>query len=332
MLSLAISFQIAAGPFAPAPRPSDPLQVQTCPFPPLPRHELIDNGSTAIDAKSPSIVAWAQDYENYFTCKSPNIEANPACPEYNEQACSETDSLDENLTCVNPQWQTPGRALNSAGNSYEDGDRDYTNDVVSLGRGGSITLLFDPPIRNGEGYDLAVFENSFSDSFLELAWVEVSSNGVDFFRFYNISLTQSAVNSYGNIDPTDVTGLAGKYCRGYGTPFDLEQLTITHSNLNNLDLNRISHVKIIDILGDGSHYDSITSGNGPNPIYDPYPTSGSAGFDLDAVAALYVAEALYEENVPIPPLFLSLLSLLILFTYQLSRSFQSPKKYKPLEL
>ena len=64
-------------------------------------------------------------------------------------------------------------------------------------------------------------------------------------------MTQSAVNSFGNIDPTNVTGLAGKYRRGFGTPFDLEQLTITLSNLNNLDLNRISHVKIIDIVGDG---------------------------------------------------------------------------------
>ncbi len=261
-----------------------------------------DNASTAVAADSPVIATWAQGYENYLPGSS-----------------------------VDPQFQTPEKALLGAGNS--DGNNvGYTFDIVSLGRGGSITLLFDPPIRNDEGVDFAVFENSFSDNFLELAWVEVSSNGIDFFRFYNISLTQSAVNSFGNIDPTNVTGLAGKYRRGYGTPFDLEQLTITHSNLNNLDLNRISHVKIIDIVGDGSHYDSINSGNGPNPIYDPYPTSGSAGFDLDAIAALHVAETLHEENIPIPPLFLSLLSLLILFTYQFSRSFQSPKKYRLLEL
>ena len=282
MLSLTVSFQIAAGPFAPA---------------------AGDNASTAVAADSPVIAAWAQGYENYF----------PG-------------------SYVDQQFQTPEKALHSAGNSNSNSNNSgYTFDIVSLGRGGSITLLFDPPVRNGEGVDFAVFENSFSDNFLELAWVEVSSNGIDFVRFYNISLTQSAVNSFGNIDPTDVTGLAGKYRRGYGTPFDLEQLTVTHSNLNNLDLNRISHVKIIDIVGDGSHYDSITSGNGPNPIYDPYPTSGSAGFDLDAVAALYVAEALYEENVPMPPLFLSLLSLFILLINQLSRSFQSPQKHKPLE-
>tara|TARA_S200000501_G_scaffold376497_1_gene431618 strand:+ start:27221 stop:28084 length:864 start_codon:yes stop_codon:yes gene_type:complete len=286
MLSLAISFQIAAGPFAPAP-------------PPAP--EPIDNGSTAIPAKSLSIVAWAQGYENYFPGSH-----------------------------VDPPFQTPEKALLEAGNS-DGNNTGHMFDIVSLGRGGSITLLFNPPIRNGEGYDFAVFENSFSGDFLELAWVEVSSNGVDFFRFYNISLTESDVGGFGIIDPTNVTGLAGKYEQGFGTPFDLQQLTLTHSNLNNLDLNRISHVKIIDIVGDGFHYDSITSGNGPNPIYDPYPTWSSAGFDLDAVAALYITEALYEENVPIPPLFSSLLSLLILLINQLSRSFQSPKKHKSLE-
>ena len=166
MLSLTVSFQIAAGPFAPA---------------------AGDNASTAVAADSPVIAAWAQGYENYF----------PG-------------------SYVDQQFQTPEKALHSAGNS-DSNNSGYTFDIVSLGRGGSITLLFDPPVRNGEGVDFAVFENSFSDNFLELAWVEVSSNGIDFFRFYNISLTQSAVNSFGNIDPTNVTGLAGKYRRGFGT-------------------------------------------------------------------------------------------------------------------
>ena len=33
-------------------------------------------------------------------------------------------------------------------------------DIVSLGDGGSITLGFDHPIKNGLGHDFAVFENS----------------------------------------------------------------------------------------------------------------------------------------------------------------------------
>ncbi|QQR94474.1 MAG: hypothetical protein IPJ93_11675 [Bacteroidota bacterium] len=56
-------------------------------------------------------------------------------------------------------------------------------DVVSLGDGGMATLTFANPIMNGSGWDFAVFENSFSETFLELAFVEVSSDGVNFFVF-----------------------------------------------------------------------------------------------------------------------------------------------------
>ena len=55
--------------------------------------------------------------------------------------------------------------------------------IVSLGDGGVATLTFDKPIRNGEGFDFAVFENSFDGAFLELAFVEVSSDGENFVRF-----------------------------------------------------------------------------------------------------------------------------------------------------
>ena len=58
-------------------------------------------------------------------------------------------------TDVAQVWQTPEYALGPAvGSSF---------DVVSLGRGGSIILTFDPPVENGEGWDFAVFENSFND-------------------------------------------------------------------------------------------------------------------------------------------------------------------------
>ena len=99
-----------------------------------------------------------------------------------------------------------------------------SEDTVSLGRGGSITLAFDHPIRDGLGFDFAVFENAINDSFLELGFVEVSSDGVNFFRFDNDSLTTSLVASFGEVDPTNVRNLAGKYRQGFGTPFDLEEL------------------------------------------------------------------------------------------------------------
>ena len=41
-------------------------------------------------------------------------------------------------------------------------------------------------------------------------------------------------------------------------------------------------IRLIDIVGDGSATDA--SGD---PIYDPFPTVGSAGFDLDAVAVIH---------------------------------------------
>lgn len=80
------------------------------------------------------------------------------------------------------------------------------------------------PITNGIGWDLAVLENGFRDTYLELAFVEVYSNGRDFVRFDNVSLTPGPVPTFARLDPTDVDGLSGKYRKGYGTPFDLEDL------------------------------------------------------------------------------------------------------------
>ena len=57
-----------------------------------------------------------------------------------------------------------------------------TTDVVSLGDHGSAVLTFSTPIVNTTGYDFAVFENSLNDIFLELAFVEVSSDGIHYFR------------------------------------------------------------------------------------------------------------------------------------------------------
>jgi hypothetical protein len=177
--------------------------------------------------------------------------------------------------------------------------------VVSLGRGGRITLGFDPPIANGPGWDFAVFSNSFSDTFLELAFVEVSSDGANFFRFPSRSLTREPVAGYGNLDPTDVDGLAGNFRQGFGTPFDLTDLLNVPGAWDaiaegRLDLGSIAFVRIVDIVGDGSAKDSSGS-----TIYDPYPTFGSAGFDLDAVAARYTASAQGQNRPPLAPLLFS---------------------------
>mgnify|MGYP005990972383 CR=1 FL=1 len=170
---------------------------------------------------------------------------------------------------VDETWQDSSNALGPAtGEAF---------DIVCLGRGGSITLSLSEPLFDHPGPDFAVFENSFSHQFLELAFVEVSSDGIHFTRFPNRSLTPNSVGSFGLSDPTNIDGLAGKFIGGFGTPFDLAQV----SDAPNLDVQQIRYIRLVDIAGDGSATDS--SGD---PIYDPYPTFGSAGFDLDAIAIL----------------------------------------------
>ncbi|MBL7931502.1 MAG: cysteine-rich CWC family protein [Bacteroidia bacterium] len=174
-----------------------------------------------------------------------------------------------------------------------------TNAVVSLGDGGSATCTFEKPIINGPGFDFAVFENSFDDTFLELAFVEVSSDGHNFFRFPSHSLTDTVVqtSSFGSTDPTKINNLAGKYRGGYGTPFDLQDL----SGVSGLDLNNITHVKIIDVVGSINRaYASFDSYG--RKINDPWPTAfPQGGFDLDAVGVIHesTVSGIHEEkNAP----------------------------------
>jgi hypothetical protein len=178
------------------------------------------------------------------------------------------------------------------------------NGVVSLGDGGSATVTFERPITNGPGWDFAVFENSFSDTFLELAFVEVSSDGENYFRFPAISNTQDTlqIDGFGIIDATKINNFAGKYRAGFGTPFDLEEL----SNITQLNINAITHVKIIDVVGciqaEYASYDI----NGKK-INDPWPTPfSSGGFDLDGVGVIHqspqsIADADISDQILIYP-------------------------------
>lgn len=198
---------------------------------------------------------------------------------------------------VGEEYRDPQAALGSAVPN--------SPSVLVLGRGGSIVLEFQPGIVDGAGADFAVFENAFRDTFLELAHVEVSSDGTHFVRFPNYSLTPDPVGAFGDVLPEFVDGLAGKYRAGFGTPFDLATLGEAYAaallgkggfseefrtrlieNFPYLDPAHIRYVRIIDIVGDGSAMDSEGF-----PIYDPYPTIITAGFDLDAVAVLNQAQA-----------------------------------------
>ncbi len=176
---------------------------------------------------------------------------------------------------VDAAWRVPERALGQAAGT--------STDVVSLGRGGSVTLGFDPPIRDGDGHDFAVFENGFADTFLELAFVEVSSDGQTFVRFDSAAHTPDPVSAFGSLDPAAVHGLAGAHRQGFGTPFDLAWLRFHPAvRAGQLNLDAVSHVRVVDVVGDGTARDAFG-----RTVHDPYPTTGSAGFDLDAIGVIH---------------------------------------------
>jgi hypothetical protein len=151
---------------------------------------------------------------------------------------------------------------------------------------GTITVRLSRPIRNLTGADFVVFENGhiadfdyggagIGGIFGELAHVWVSADGENFVRFPAASLTATAVGQYGSLDPTLIKNLAGKHTNAlgdsWGTPFDLSQVNLTE----------ITHIRLVDIAGDGRVLDDSN-----RPIYDPWKTFGSGGFDLEAVGAI----------------------------------------------
>lgn len=235
--------------------------------------------STAIYKDHSNLVAWANGYTN------------------------ETYGVE-----CDPKWQTPDKALGKAkGDAF---------DIVCLGRGGQITLSFPNGISDGEGADFAVFENALSDGFLELAWVEVSSDGTNFVRFPHYSGTSASVPPFSTLQPEALWGLGGKYRQGYGTPFDLAEIkkayqahvegntdfsaeyaALLTNHYTTLNFDRISHVRIVDIPGDGLHY-----GSNGLPIYDPYPTTDSAGFDLDAIGVIHQAIGETLQHIYLSPI------------------------------
>lgn len=210
------------------------------------------NGSTAIYKDSSVFVAWANQ-------------------------CAVTRGFQD--------ISTPSLGLASAGNaSLAIGKADGAA-AVSLGDGGVAICQFFNPITNGSGFDFAIFENGFNNDFLELAFVEVSSDGVNYFRFasHSLSDTLNQCGTFGNTDATKINNLAGKYRGGYGTPFDLQEL----AGKAGLNINSITHVKIIDVVGSlNKSYASYDSFG--NKINDPWPTPfPQGGFDLDAIGVIH---------------------------------------------
>ena len=213
-------------------------------------------GCNAIAANDNQIVAWATGVE---LTRGPYMITNPEGP-----------------------YAYFGGDTNAIGPAT----MDNTMDAVSLGDGGSALVTFDRPISNGEGPDFAVFENSFNDTFLELAFVEVSSDGVHFVRFPATSLTptdEQVSGAVGGVDATNLNNLAGKFRIGYGTPFDLEELR----DSANLNIDSIVYVRIIDVVGTidplYATYDAFE-----HIVNDPWPTNfWSCGYDLTGVGVIH---------------------------------------------
>lgn len=207
-------------------------------------------GSTAMYKDSSAFIAWAS-------------------------ACKVTRGL-QDISNASSGYATVGDS--SSAINIPDGS------VVSLGDGGYAICTFQNDIYDGPGNDFAVFENSFDGNYLEFGFVEVSSDGINFFRFPATSNTQDTVQtaSFGYSDATKVNNLAGKYIAQYGTPFDLSEM----QGITGLDINHITHVKIIDVVGSiNAAYATYDKNN--NKVNDPWPTAfASCGFDLDAVGVI----------------------------------------------
>jgi hypothetical protein len=207
-------------------------------------------GSTAMHKDSTAFVAWAT-------------------------SCKITRGL-QDISNVSSGYATVGDS--SSALNISDGN------VISLGDGGYAICKFQNEIYNGSGFDFAVFENSFDGNYLEFAFVEVSSDGDNFFRFPATSNTQDTLQTgaFAYSDATKTSNLAGKYITQYGTPFDLNDL----QGISGLDINHITHIKIIDVVGSiTTPYATYDKNN--NKVNDPWPTPyPSSGFDLDAVGVI----------------------------------------------
>lgn len=221
-------------------------------------------GSDAINADSNIFVNWASSY-------------------YLDRSWQNVSDTTLGKVTTGEEWSITGKAGNG---------------VISLGDGGSIVLTFPFAIRNGTGPDFAVFENGFkvndSIAFLELAFVEVSTNGQRYVRFpAQYTGTSEQIGAFAGANARHYHNLAGKYIYYFGTPFNLDDV----KDSSGIDVNNINFVKLIDVKGAVSEIGSKDI-NG-NYINDPWPTPfPSAGFDFDAVGVIYQNDglALNEEN------------------------------------
>lgn len=137
-------------------------------------------------------------------------------------------------------------------------------------------------VETGTDSILRFSKTAVNAGFLELAYVSVSTDGVNFATFPNFYVGGDPIGSYDNVNyPEYVYNLASKYVNEFGHGFDLSELEFaynyakahydpeTDSVINNsafsleytkhilesfelIDINEINYIKIDDIVGDGS--------------------------------------------------------------------------------
>jgi hypothetical protein len=237
---------------------------------------------------NPMFRGWATNYTTYKPTPTPTLTS----PRYPRE-----------IMYFDPTMALGPSYSNISFDTVSLGDLDQ-NEINAGASQGQIILSFNEIIRDQNGYDFVVFENSFRVEanlyFCEFAYVDVSSNSTDFARFPSVELEGLPDT---NTDITQVYNLAGKHPNMYnkftGTPFDLSEIRNEPNVVAGLvDLNNILYVRIVDIPGSGNYYDNAQKLIDPctwpdwdyydanHPIYDAWPTRGSDGFDLEAVGVL----------------------------------------------
>jgi len=256
-----------------------------------------ENGNTAPDEPIPGFVGPAGDGVSPYAGQNPAQQINPVFVEW---ASSVFNYSPAKPTVIDPTFLNPGVALGSVTGDVFDvvslGDLS-TTDIAAGVSPGSLTLGFASPIADGPGADFVVFGNAFNLRangkemvFSKLAFVEVSSDGVNFARFPSVDANPKPKQSnwsYMVADPTLIYNLFGKALNGYGVswgvPFDLAQLSqhpLVRAGL--LDLQNVRYVRFVAVVGNGAYSHDFLG----NPIYDPWPTFGSPGPEVQAVGVL----------------------------------------------
>lgn len=167
--------------------------------------------------------------------------------------------------------------------------------VHSLGIGGWLTVGFDVVITDGPGADLLVAENPFfsgglGDTFAEMAFVEVSSNGVDFARLPN--RYGGPANSPGPFGVAQIGwygGLIGAVPVNVGAPDPQDVVTAGGDAIDLADLRQhalvlagrvvlsaITQVRLVDVI------DGVDRDTAGRVLHDP----GAGSADIDALTVV----------------------------------------------